>query len=116
MIYKGKNSNLFSFIFKPLLVVLLLFCVFGIVYIRSNVLTLEYNLGELEKKKMEYVRERKTLLAQKTSLLAFGKLESYLHVKHGFVMPDRIKVINVSKDKKHMPYRTSIGRSQMTEP
>ena len=52
MIHTGSGRNMVSFIFKPLFIALLLVGVFGLVYLRSSVMTLEYSLGELEKTKM----------------------------------------------------------------
>jgi hypothetical protein len=103
MIYT-VNRIIFSFIFKPLLVALLLLGVFGLVYLRSSVMRLEYSLGDLEKTRMNYLRERKMLLAEKTSLLSFERLETSLRGSQGFVFPDRIKVIHIRKQKGSLPY------------
>jgi len=116
MIHTNTNRNIVSFIFMPLFIVLLLFGVFGLVYLRSSVLTLEYRLGDLEKKKMDYLRGRKMLLAEKTSLLSFEKVEDSLSNSSGFVFPDRIKVIHVKQQKGSLPYKASLERKQLTEP
>jgi len=116
MIHTSTDRNIVSFILKPLCIALLLFGVFGLVYLRSSVLTLEYTLGDLEKKKMDYLRERKMLLAQKTSLLSFEKVEASFSNSSGFVFPDRIRVIHVKKQKGSLPYKASLERKQLTEP
>jgi hypothetical protein len=115
MIYTGSRI-IFSIILKPLLIVLLLVGVFGLVYLRSSVVTLEYSLGDLEKTKRNYLRERKMLLAEKTSLLAFGRVEASLSRSRGFVLPDRIKVIHVKNRKETLPYNASLERKKLTEP
>ncbi len=116
MIKTGSSWNMLSFVFKPLFIAILLFGIFGLVYLRSSVMTLEYSLGELEKTKMNYLRERKMLLAEKTSLLSFEKVEASLSRKKGFVFPDRIMVIHVKKQKGSLPYKVSLERRQLTEP
>jgi len=116
MIHTNTNRNIVSFIFKPLCIALLLFGVFGLVYLRASVLTLEYRLGDLEKEKINYLRDRKMLLAEKTSLLSFEKVEASLSNNSGFVFPDRIKVIHVKKQKGSLPYKASLERKQLTEP
>jgi hypothetical protein len=117
MIHTNTNRNIVSFIFKPLFIVILLFGVFGLVYLRSSVLTLEYRLGDIEKKKMDCLRERKMLLAEKTSLLSFEKVEaSFINSSSGFVFPDRIKVIHVKKQKGSLPYKASLESKQLTDP
>lgn len=115
MMYKNSMSIL-SFIIKPLSIIFLIFCVFGLVYLRSSFLTLEYSLGDLEKKKMNCLKERKMLLAQKASLLSFAKLEASHSDSEGFVLPDRIKVVHINKQKRHLPYKASLERRQLSEP
>jgi hypothetical protein len=102
--------NLVSCIVKPLLVVLLTIGVFSLVYLRSGFVQLEYSIGDLEKKKMACLRERKLLLAEKTSLLAFEKLETLYTDQEGFILPDRVKVIHLSKEKRYLPYKTSLEK------
>lgn len=110
------SCGICSFVLKPFLVLLLIVGIFGLVYLRSNFLTLEYSFGELEKKRMSCLKEQKLLLAEKTSLLSFAKLESSRGSTGGFVLPDRIKVIHISKEKRYLPYKASLERRQVTEP
>ena len=114
MIQKG-GSNMLLLILKPLIVALLLFGVFCLVYLRSSVMTLEYTLGELEKKKMSYLRERKMLLAEKTSMLSVKKVEASLGGEGGFVFPDRVRVIHVKIQKGALPYKASFERKQLSD-
>ena len=112
-----KHSySIFSFVLKPLLISLLIVGIFGLIYLRSNFLKLEYSFGELEQKRMDCLKEQKMLLADKTSLLSFAKLESSRGSTVGFVLPDRIKVIHISKEKRYLPYRASLERRQLSEP
>jgi len=115
MIYAGKDKMLFPGILKSLIIVLLLFGLFGIVYLRSSVMKLEYTIGALEKTKMNHLRERKVLLAEKTSLISFEKIEASLNGNQGFVLPDRIRVIHLKKEKGVSPYKTTLEKKHMTE-
>jgi hypothetical protein len=101
---------------KPVLIVFLVFAFFSIAYLRASFVKLEYSLGELEQRKMNSLRERKMLLAEKASLLTFAKLEDSRNDREGFVLPDRIKVIHVDKTKKFLPYKASLERGQLTVP
>ena len=114
MIYTGSRI-IFSSILRPLLIALLLVGVFGLVYLRSSVMTLEYSLGDLEKTRRNYLRERKMLLAEKTSLLSFERVEASLSRSRGFVLPDRIRVIHVKNRKETLPYNASLER-KLPEP
>ncbi len=114
MIYTGSRI-IFSIILRPLLIVLLLVGVFGLVYLRSSVMTLEYSLGDLEKTRRNYLREGKMLLAEKTSLLSFERVEASLSRSRGFVLPARIRVIHVKNRKETLPYNASLER-KLSEP
>jgi len=111
MMYRGRSTVL-SFVLKPLLILFLVFCAFGLVYLRSNFLTLEYSLGDLEKKKTQYFKEKKLLLAERTSLLSFAKLEASRNDGEAFVMPDRLKVVYIDKQKGYLPYKASLKLKQ----
>ena len=108
--------NAFSMIAITLMSVILISCLFGIVYLRSNFLTMEYNLSELENKKMNCLTERKTLLAEKTSLLSFANLQGDFSRQGGYVLPDRVKVRYISKQGRFLPYKASLEKKQLTEP
>jgi len=115
MMHKGRHGFLFPGMMKMFIIVLLLCGLFGIVYLRSSVIQLEYTIGSLEKTKMNKLRERKMLLAEKTSLLSFEKIEASLNGGQGFVMPDRIRVIHVKKQGEVIPYRTALKTEHMRE-
>jgi hypothetical protein len=110
MIYTGNSRNMISFICNVLFIILLIFGVFGLVYLKSSVMKLEYCLGDLEKTKMNYLRERKMLLAEKTRFLSLAKFEASPGRTYGFVFPDRIRVIHVKKQKESLPYKASLEK------
>ena len=116
MMCKDMKRSIFSFLLKSFVVCILLIGVFSVIYLRSSFVKLEYVLGSLEQKKIECLRERKMLLAQKTSLLSLEKVETSLNTNGEFILPDRVKVIHVDKKKKYLPQRASLERRQLTEP
>jgi hypothetical protein len=113
---RNRPFAILSFAIKPLLVCLIVLGVFSLVYLRSGFLRLEYGLSELEQKKMKYLKERKMLLAEKTSLLSFAKFEGDFNGKEGFVLPDRLKVVHLSKQKNYASYKASLEKKQLAEP
>ena len=112
---RKTGMHLMSFVLKPFLITLLLVGVFGLVYLRANFLKLEYSLGELEKKKMHCLRDRKMLFAEKTSLLSFARLESSPS-EEGFALPDRLKVVHISKQMRSLTQQASLKQKQLAEP
>lgn len=112
---RSVNMNILLFILKPLLFAFLILAVFGLVYLRSSFVKLEYSLGDLENKKTDCMRERKMLIAERTSLLSFAKFESAHNELEQFVLPDRVKVIHVDRKRGHLPYKVSLEKRQLTD-
>lgn len=112
----NKGGNIMSFMLKPLCIVLLFFAQFGLVWLKSNVITLEYNISNLEKKNAECLKERKLLFVEKAGLQSFENVESSLSGNYGFVFPDRVKVIHVKRQKGPVPYKISLKGRQTGGP
>ena len=115
---RESGSNLWSFIFKPLCILILLGGLFGMVWLRSSVVSVSYELRTLEEKKMESLKEMKTLLADRSSAISLAKIDSSSLqgrgsgdnkvLVSGYVFPDRVKVIHVSRHKGPETYRASL--------
>jgi cell division protein FtsB len=116
MIQIERRRNRLSFLLKPLCIALLLFALFGLVWLKSNVISLEYNISSLEKKKEECLKERKILFAEKANLQSFETINSSLSGDYVFVFPNRIKVIHVKRQKGPLPYKVSLEKKQVGLP
>lgn len=110
---KCRNSDLVAFVFRSVLIGVVLIGVFGLVYLRSSIVRIEYSLGELERKKAECMRDRKLLLAEKTSLLSFARFESPEHDENGFVVPDRVKVVHIGKNTSSLPRQAALKQQHL---
>lgn len=113
---RRKKHSFLSLIFKLFLIILIIAGGFGIVTLRSSYLNLEYTIGELENKKTNALRERKLLLAEKSSILSFAKFTSAQSSSESFIIPNRIKIISNDNNKKYMPYRASLEKRNLNEP
>lgn len=102
-----RKENRFLSVLKPLVVVMLLISVFGIVWLRSSFVTIEYRISSLEKKKTGLLRDRKMLAAERASLLSVERIGSVAADK--FAFPDRVKVVYVKKSRDEEPYRASFA-------
>ncbi len=76
------------------LIVFSLFAIFAILWIRSNVISIEYRLSSLEEKKKKMLNERRLLLAEKSSLTSFVRINNVDGLF--LVFPDRRKVVYIS--------------------
>lgn len=112
----GRRRSIGKLVVTPFLIALLLISVFALVFVRSQIVKLEYRLGELEKKKTLCLRERKVLFAEKTSQLSFARLEASSQSQDGFVLPDRLKVVQIGKHTRSMPSHASFKEKQLAEP
>jgi hypothetical protein len=99
-----------SYTIKPLFITFLLCGLFGIVWLRSNFISVEYTISELENKKADRLREAKMLMAEKASLMSMHKVERTAVRDIGLVFPDRKKVVYV-KAKNAGPQRVSLESS-----
>ena len=104
-----------SCIIVPVGVMMLLCGVFGIVWLRSNLIAMEYGISELEKSRMDRLRETKMLMAEKAALLASQKVEKTAAGSLGLVVPDRRRVVYV-KTRTAVPYRASFELPGLERP
>lgn len=96
-----QQKSLMSCFFKPIFVVLLIFSgLIGIVWLRSNITSLEYMISEFESVRTERMKETKMLLAERSSLLSMQRVEKTAVRNLGLVFPDRTKVVHVTGEKK----------------
>ncbi|NWF51473.1 MAG: hypothetical protein HXY47_00110 [Nitrospirae bacterium] len=107
------RRNILSFLLKPLCIAILIFAHFGLVWLKSNVISLEYDISNLEKIKEECLKERKILFAEKANLQSFETINSSVSGDYGFVFPNRIKVIHVKRQKGPLPYKVSLERKNV---
>ena len=113
---RKTRMSLAMVVLRPLVVVLLFAGVFGLVYLRANVTKLEYGLGELEKKKVHCLRDQKMLFAEKTSQLSFARLESSPDDQEGFILPDRLQVVHITKESGSLSRYASLKQKHVAEP
>lgn len=108
------RSN-FAFI-MAMVIITLLFGIFSIVWLRSEVRTLEYTIAQIEDQKMKIIKERKALMAEKASLLSIQSVRNLSEGKNVLVFPDRAMVTYVKKDEISAPYRASLKGGNLSDP
>jgi len=103
-----RRKNRFVELLKPLSIMLLLFSIFGTVWLRSGIVSLEYRLSRLENKKKELMRDTKVLLAERANLLSVERFEKVAMDGTGFTFPDRVKVVFVKKANEQEPRKAAL--------
>jgi hypothetical protein len=81
------------------IIAVIIMLVFSVVWIRSSVVSLEYQLSSLEIKKKELMRDAKMLGAQRTGLLTLNRFERVASSEGGLMFPDRMKVVYVKNQR-----------------
>jgi hypothetical protein len=106
-----------SLLYKPLCVVILLFGLFGLIWLRSGVVTTAYDLRSIEEKKMECLKDRKILLAERAKLMSLEKIDaSFRDSAQGNMrlaagenmFSNRVRVIHIKRNSVPGPYRASL--------
>ena len=109
-------NDFLEFMYKPLCIIILLFGLFSMVWLRSGVVSISYDLRNLEEKKMEALKDMKMLLADRSKVISLANIGTsmqrqdngdYKRVSSGYVFPDRVKVIHVKKRTGPETYKAS---------
>jgi cell division protein FtsL len=115
MIHSHRRKNRALQVLRPLAMVVLLVMIFSLVWLRSTVVSLEYRLCQLEKKKIELAKDKKLLAAEKARLISAERLGQVASSE--FVFPDRVKVVAVVRNSDSGPYKVSYSAAkQKTAP
>ena len=109
MIYRKRRGFLGWFV-KPLLVVVAVFLLFSIVWLRSNVTAFEYELGQLQKQKAALIKERRELIAKRAQIASMKKIQYIARRKMGLVYPDRKRVFFVKSERGPTPYTAGLRK------
>ncbi|HIJ60358.1 MAG TPA: hypothetical protein HPP56_07095 [Nitrospirae bacterium] len=102
------SKGILQTLLKAFTVLVLILLVFSIVWLRSNVISLEYKISSFEKQKLKLIKENKSIIAEKAKLLALERFEN--SEIRDFVFPDRIRVVYVREPNNREPYRITHSR------
>jgi hypothetical protein len=97
---------------------MLLISLFGLVWLRSSVVSIAYDLRALDEKKMAAQKETKMLLADRSKVISLASIGSAPQGRTGgdvrlagggYVFPDRVKVIHIKGHKGPETYKASFA-------
>jgi hypothetical protein len=111
---RSEKSGMFSWAYKPLCFAVVLLGLFGLVWLRSSVTRAAYNIRDLEDRRTTALKEMTTLMAERSKLMALSNIDlpgqvqgEKKLVSGGYVFPDRMKVIHVTRTKGPEAYKAS---------
>ena len=84
------------------------FCIFSMIWLRSTVFNLEYEIGELSRLRADLVNEQKMVIAQRASYYSTENIEGVAIKRLGMKLPERKNVYYVQRETVAVPHRASI--------
>ncbi|GAB4483061.1 MAG: hypothetical protein OHK006_02990 [Thermodesulfovibrionales bacterium] len=116
MMRRRRSSALFTYVYRPVCVMLIVAGLFGLVWLRSSFVSAAYELRTLEEKRTEALKEMKLLQAERSRLMALSNIDGGMrknveHASAGFVFPDRVRVIHVQKSGAPETHKASLKLS-----
>ena len=83
------------------------FCLFAIVWLRTTVVNLEYELVKLDNSRTDLISEREKLVAERAKIFSMGNVEDVAINDLGMVYAERENIFFVKRVREAGPYRTS---------
>jgi cell division protein FtsL len=94
---KLMRKSMLLYITKTSFFIFLLCSIFAIIWLRSNLVAIEYEISSLESKKAEKQRETRLLTAERAELLSFQKIKM-VSAREGLTRADRARVLVVKRE------------------
>lgn len=85
---------------------------FSLIWLRTTIVNMEYEIGELNTQKVVLLREEKLLMAERASLYSAMKIEDIATNGLGMNLPDRENIYYVKRTREAGVYTTSIPASE----
>ena len=108
---QGKNSlwGIVRLLMLPAMIV----AVFMLVWLKSEITSLEYRTSEHERERLDLLKEKKELIVRRSDILSIKNIEYMAMNKFGLTFPDRKKVIYVKRGES--PFNVRAGLDSGTE-
>lgn len=93
---KLTRKSMLLYITKPLFVLFIFCSIFAIVWLRTSLVAIEYEISALETKKTALQKETRLLIAERAEHLSFQKVK-LITTKEGLSRADRTRVLIVKR-------------------
>ncbi|UCG79195.1 MAG: cell division protein FtsL [Nitrospirota bacterium] len=110
---KKINGNPLFGALKLMLVPMIIISVFILVWLKSEITSIEYRISQYESERMNLLKKRKELIVKRSDSLSVKNIEAIAMDKLGLTFPDRKKVIYVKRGEE--PYNFKAGLGTHTE-
>jgi cell division protein FtsL len=89
-------------------VIYIVLCLFSIIWLRATVVSLEYEIGELDRMRADLKREKKLVIAKRANVHSTEKIEKVALKRLGMTLPDRGNVFLVKRTRVAGPVKASL--------
>jgi hypothetical protein len=93
---RQSKSSLWGII-RLLIVPAIIISVFMLIWLKSEITSLEYRISEYESERLDLLKQKKTLIVRRSDILSIKNIEYVAMNRFGLSFPDRKKVIYVKR-------------------
>ncbi|MBI4843328.1 MAG: cell division protein FtsL [Nitrospirae bacterium] len=110
MTTRRRKQNKKWMLLKLGLFIYLIAGVFTIIWFRTEVVSLEYELGELNRQKTGFIREQRLIMAERASFYSVKNIEETAVKVLGMSPPERKNIYYVERTEGAVPYKVSLNK------
>lgn len=104
------RNNRKGYVLKIGLSLYIVLCLFATVWLKTEVVGLQYELGDLDRLRADLISERKFAVAQRANYYASERVEKVAVKRLGMTMPERENVFFVKRSRAAGPYKASMDQ------
>ena len=106
---KREEKNLVWNVVRILLAPLIIVSVFLLVWLKSEITSLEYRISDFENKRLGLLKDKKELILKRSDILSIENVEHVAMNRFGLTFPDRKKVFYVKRGEGPYNVRADYG-------
>jgi hypothetical protein len=96
-------------VIRIMIVPMIIVSVFMLVWLKSEITSIEYRISEYETEKMDLMKKKKDLIVLRSDALSVKNIEHVAMDKLGLTFPDRKKIIYVKRGENPHNVRAGLG-------
>lgn len=94
---------------RLLMLPMIILAVFMLVWLKSEITSLEYKISEYERERLDLLKTKKELIVRRSDILSIKNIEYVAMNKFGLSFPDRKKVIYVKRGDSPFNVKAGLG-------
>ncbi len=108
---KDQDKGLLQTIMKFMIVPTIILAIFMLVWLKSEITSLEYRISNYERVKLDLLKKKKELVVVRSDMLSIKNIEKTAMGELGLTFPDRKKVYYVKRGDGPFHYKAHFDSS-----